>query len=207
MLLEKGRIWKENSKVKHFRTRFLWMVCVLIIVMGAVACEEEALEPEPETEPGSYTDLTQPDHVVQNMLQCYKDRNVERYLELLYDPDYLFCYQEKDVEPGGEECLTLLFDYDVTRRIFLAAKGTPEGSDPALDGLDLFLADGSWAPVDSIGGEPCNGCMFTKRLYTISVTIGETIYMFSDDIALGIKPVDDNGVTRYKILRAIDLEH
>jgi hypothetical protein len=206
-LLENDRTGKEKTRVINIKTRYLWMVCILTIVMGAVACEEEAVEPEPEPEPGPYADLTQPDHVIQNMLQCYTDRNPERYLELLYDPDYMFCFQEKDVEPGGEECLTLLFDYDITRRIFLAAKGTPEGSDPALDALDLYIGEGNWVEVETIGGEPCEGCMVTERYYTISVTIGQTIYTFSDDIAFGIKPVDDNGVTRYKILRAIDLEH
>ena len=132
---------------------------------------------------------------------------MERYLELLYDPDYLFYFQAGDVAPQDDEFLTLMLDYEVTRRMFLAAQGTPAGNDPLLDKLDLLLEEGTWVQVDMINGIQCEGCWVTERLYTITAIIDQATYTISDDLIICVKPVDDNGVTRYKILRAYDEEH
>ena len=190
--------------MKLLRKRSLWMVLFLFMVLGAAGCEEEVVEPTPE--PSPYADLTEPEHVIQNLLQCYKDRNSERYCELLMDPEYLFYLQARDVGQGEEPFWNLQQDYDATRRMFLAAIGAPENQDPLIDRLELTIGGGTWTDVDSIGDEPCLDCQYTERIYTITAVIGETTYLGEDQIiALYVEPVEDKGITVFKIRRWYDL--
>jgi len=184
---------------------FLVFAVLLIVAMPAlVGCRDDnPVTPKKST--SSYADLTEPEHVIENLLQSYEDRNYERFCELLKDPEYLFFLQPRDVYPVGDEYWTLAEDCDITRRMFLAAMGAPEGSDPKVDRLELIITDGAWTDIDSIGSEECTGCKRTERIYDITLVIGETTYLGNDIIGVYVQPVDDGGVTRYKIRRIYDL--
>jgi len=189
-------------------TLFVAFAALLIVAMLAgVGCTDDSpIAPKNGSEPGPYAPLTDPEHVIQNLIQSYKDRDAERFRELLKDPEYRFYLQDRDVRPGDEKFLTLEEDYDVTKRMFLSAMGTPEGSDPKIDWLELHIWGGStWSPIDSIGDEACTGCLYTERIYDITVIIGDTSYLGSDIVGLYVQPVDDGGVIKYKIRRVYDL--
>jgi hypothetical protein len=185
---------------------FLVFAVLFIAAMSALAgCRDDDPVTPKKTGPDPYADLTEPEHVIENLLQSYEDRNYERFCELLKDPEYLFFLQPRDVCHGCEAYLNLEEDCDITRRMFLAAMGTPEGNDPKVDRLELAITDGIWTDIDSIGDEACTDCQQTERIYDITLVIGETTYLGNDIISLIVQPVEEQGKMIYKIRRAYDL--
>lgn len=183
---------------------------VLLVFFGFSILAGCILNPEEKDDPpitnNPWPSLKTAEGVVLTLVRCYTDLNAERYLEILIDPDYLFYLQPRDVGQGEEPFWNLQQDYDATRRMFLAAIGAPENQDPLIDRLELTIGGGTWTDVDSIGDEPCLDCQYTERIYTITAVIGETTYLGEDQIiALYVEPVEDKGITVFKIRRWYDL--
>ena len=191
----------KNTRLKTSIT-FL-VIFGFAIMAGCILNPKEKDDPPPNNNP--WPSLANPEGIVQTLERCYKDRNAEKYREILLDPKYLFYLQERDVQGGEEEFWNLEEDYDSVRRMFLAAIGAPDGNDPLLNRLDLTIEGGTWTDVDSIGDEACVDCRYTERIYDVTAVIGETTYLAHDVIALYVQPVEEQGMTIYKIRRAYDL--
>ena len=191
-------------KSTRLKTAITLLVIIGFSIMAGCILNPEKKDDNPINN-NPWPSLATAEGVVETLVRCYKERNAERYKDILLDPDYLFYLQERDVGAGEEDFWNLEVDYDATRRMFIAAIGTPEGNDPLLDALTLDILDGTWTDVDSIGDEPCVDCQYTERIYDISAVVGETTYLGNDIIALYVEPVDEMGKTVFKIRRWYDL--
>jgi hypothetical protein len=185
------------------------LITFVILVLTAGCSDDPSGPKRDRTQP--WPDLSEPEDVIETLLRAYEERNAERYHGILRDPDYLFYFQERDVWPGADSCLTLEEDYDATRRMFLAAMGTPEDDDPMLVALELVIVGAeSWTAVDSIGSGECRDCLTTLREYDIKAVAlyptGETTYLGNGLVLFYVQPDTVGGEVRYRIKRLYDID-
>jgi hypothetical protein len=182
------------------------MVLAAVGFAGCILSPTEEVPKKPSS--STYSDLTDKDGVVQNLLQSYKDHNIDRYNQLLHTA-YLWYNQNADVLKGAPEFNTRDQDIAMTHNLFLAADHS-SSIDPSkqVDRLDLSLATGSWMPVDSLEGQPCQDCWQTTREYyiTVEMTGGTTTYIGNDLVTLYVVPVTKEGVKHYYLRRADDIK-
>jgi hypothetical protein len=196
-----------SSKIKASIS--LLVLCGMVATFGCILNPKS--DPEPPPPPPPWPDRTEPEHVVQILVRAYVERNFEKFNEILVDPEYLFFLQETDVQQGEEKFWTREEDYDATRNMFLAALGTPAEDDPELVTLELTIEGAEvWTAVDSIGDEPCEGCLETQRNYDIKAIAvyptGETTYLGNDVVLFYVQPAMEGSVLKYKLKRMYDLD-
>jgi hypothetical protein len=162
----------------------------------------------PEAPAGALTPLTGKEGVISSLVRAYITADITLYDALLHE-DYTFHLQASDVASGQPEFWTREHDIQVTRNMFLAAKGRYL-KDPAknLDKLTLELGPGEWSPVDCLGDRPCVDCWVTTRAYRVTIMFsgGRGGYVANDLAEIVIVPVKERGQKTYKIWRLTDIQ-
>jgi hypothetical protein len=177
----------------------LLLVSALFFSSG---CLNDPETPPKPSEESKYGDLTEKEHTIENLVQSYADRNIERYAELLC-ADYLWFMQPRDVQPGGQDFYAREEDITMTRNMFLAAMGQYT---PAIDKLELAIDAGDWYSVSTIGDKDCEDgeCWATERDYHITVQVGETTYIANELVMIQI--ARDSATGKFCIMRIYDIE-
>ena len=193
-------------------TLLLAMAIMLSYSLGCILSPEEEIRPDPNPVE-DYKDLTAPQNLIDNLVLCYKNKDAVKYEELLlstddgdYGREYYWFFQEGDVTTLGEESIPRDIDAQRTRYMFAAANQSPEKQEhPIIDKLQLEIYDGTWTSADSLWGEPCEDCWYTKRQYYISILIGEDTIYGDDFVQFYVVPVQEGEVTTYRIALALDV--
>jgi hypothetical protein len=173
-----------------------------------------------EEDSGGFADLTEPEHVIQNIVRSYETLNIEEYTRLLlsaedekpgggaYPSAYLWYNQEEDAEAlEGEVFITRAEDKSRTNNIFLAAMGTPASAGHlTIDRLTLAISGGGvWSEIPEVFSEPCSGCWMTVRPYEVWLYFGDDRIHSYDNVEFIIVPVMDGDTKIYKIAVAMDI--
>ncbi len=191
----------RGLKMKHAFALF-----VVLTAIGFVGCilspTEEPPKPHPST---NYKDLTNKEDVVTNLVQSYKDHNIDRFTELLH-PDYLWYNQDADVANGAKEFNTRDEDIAMTHNLFLAADHHNPNPDKQVDRLDLSITSAPWTQITELEGNPCEDCWQSTREYyiTVELTGGTTTLIGNDLVNLTVVPITKDGTKHYYLRRADD---
>ena len=165
------------------RFKTIMMVCCLAVL--ATSCSDDETTPT-NVQTSKYQNLTQRDHVLENLERAYNDRNINEYDKVL-DDNFLFFFSLDDVNdpdnpaPSQWDRLT---DTASARNMFNPNWDGGNGRDPIVSiTLTLQYLPDSWTPVipeDQVRypGETWYG----KQVgYTLFVqTAGETDYLSED---------------------------
>lgn len=187
-------------KLHKFLQVFLAAASVLLIAIpGCITDPKESpiRKDRSESSAYEYCDLREKEDVITNLLLSYKDLNIDRFAELLH-PDYIFVLQPGDIK-GNKDHYTREEDIRITEKMFCARMGE---CSPKIRRLELNISEGtegSWHAAEEIDGKPCPGCWLTERNYRISVDLGFRTYHGDDMVLIYVAPVEEEGVTRYKI--------
>jgi hypothetical protein len=203
---EYANIPQGGKRMFGNRIKFAFLALAAFALIAYSGCilspDEEAPTPQPKP---TYKPLTDKENLIYNLVQCYKEHNIDRFDELLH-ADYIW-YNQEGSDPQYYERAE---DYSHTQRMFWAADNSSKiDSKLWLDRLELNIDQkaATWTQVDDIAGVPCTDCWETQRAYYITaVTSGGTTTYIGDEnvrfIAIG---VDQNGTKIYKILYAYDI--
>jgi hypothetical protein len=195
----------------------MWIsVATLIYSFGCILSPEEESAP-PINDPIKFEDLTEKEHVINNLVNSYKALDDSEYRRLLlrledekpngggsYSSQYYWFNQPED---ESELNVDLEEDANRTKNIFYAAKGTPVDPEKhqIIDRLTLTITDGVWTPVDSLFGGECDDCWKTRREYDINLNMGEDQIYGLDDVEFYIVPVQEGDKRTYRIAVAHDI--
>jgi len=187
------------------RLKLAFLALAVFAMIGYSGCILSPDEEQPDIPSvPTYKPLTDKENLIYNLVQCYKEHNINRYEELL-DPDFIWYNQVGSVPEFSERTQ----DVYLTSRMFLAAEGKHPNPDVQIDKLTLWLDQTvpNWTQVQKIGDVPCADCWETTRAYTITAVMdGGDKTLLGDDIikflAIG---VDQNGTKIYRFLRADDI--
>jgi hypothetical protein len=138
----------------------------LLLISALIAAPSCIFSPEttdpPEKPKVVWPDLTNRDDVAKTIVLCYENpQNNEsetRYEGVLHS-EYFFAYDPDDVEPGGDQIMTLSDDILSTKWLF-------------ANHVDLYLeinpADGgTWEQITELDGKPCENCWQGRRDYQV----------------------------------------
>jgi len=184
------------------RVKYAFLALAIFALIGYSGCilspDEETPEPEPKP---TYKPLTEKENIIYNLMQCYKEHNIDRYEELLH-PDFVW-YNQDDTSNDRTQ------DIYLTERMFLAAES--KHPDPALwlDLLELKIYPGQWYQIYKVEEADCDDCWETTRTYEITARIngGAVTYIGYDDVRFILEGVDkDDGQKIYQIRRADDMK-
>ncbi len=176
-------------------------------------CGDDGSPVTPEEDMAEFKALTTPENLIYNLVLSYADLNIIEYSRLLlntddgdYGKEYYWYFQEEDAISLGEEYLDREADITRTGNMFLAAMGIPSKPEhPVIDKLQLEIYDGIWISADSLWGEPCEDCWYTKRAYYIRIDIGDDTIIGDDYVEFYDVPVQEGDVTTYRIAFAMDV--
>ena len=76
------------------------LASLLLSVFSCLDPDEKKPNPPPPAPPPIYQDLTQKDHVLNNLWLAYNKRNYTRYAELLDDPHFTYFFSDEDFASG-----------------------------------------------------------------------------------------------------------
>ena len=85
------------------RTDEFWclIAAVFLVLSGLTCSESDPEEPGPPPPPPTgYQNLTQKDHVLNNLELAYNERSFTRYAELLDDPNFVYFFSDEDYAVG-----------------------------------------------------------------------------------------------------------
>ena len=121
--------------MEHFIRRSL--ISLLVAVPIGIACEDDPVRPPDDTATPKFENLSQRNHVLNNLELDYNLRNFSRYDQLL-DTDFTFYFDEADV--GGEIPAQWgrVEDLDVTSRLFDTNQSDP--SYPRCKHIEMDIA-------------------------------------------------------------------
>jgi len=188
--------------------KYISRVVIAAILLSTILYFGCILDPKPDkTPPGTTTEnfkpLTKPENVIFNLVLSYERADFVHYSELL-DNYYIWKNQDRYINEGHEAFYTKEQDEQMVKHMFMATNGQ---YDPPIDNLSLSIKAGTWiAYNDTINGQPCEDCWETERVYEIYVTMGEKTLHGYDNIKFIVVPVMEDGIKKYKIIRAFDLE-
>jgi len=180
-------------------------VFALVVYSGCILSpDEEAPPPVPKP---TYKSLTDKENIIYNLVQCYKEHNKDRFIELLHD-EYI-CYNQ----PGGEtpEYYDRTTDIAQTGQLFDMADNS-SNIDPQwwLEKLELTIVQqgGYWEQIYAIGEIPCDDCWETTREYSILARLngGETTWVGNDLVKFIAIGVVKNNQKIYQLRRADDIK-
>ena len=190
----------KNSRIKTALT--IVLMVVVCSMLGCIFGPEKDRKSRTEPPEPEFKDLTEKEHVIENLVLSYQYLDIEHYAELLHE-DYIWYNQ-----PGSDpEFLSRDQDIDATKGIFDSKKYVHPDENKRILRLQLEIWDGSWSAIDSIEGEPCSDCWYTRRVYDITLDIasGTTIHGH-DYVDLYIVGVEGDSKRKYQIIRAFDVE-
>ena len=186
-----------------------------LIALLVIGCSDSSPS-KPEEEELYFGDLTEREDIIRNLVLSYREKDIAEYSRLLlraedtfggstYPNEYYWYHQPYEIMI--EDYLTREEDIGCTGNIFLAAQGTPAKPEhPVIERLVLQLTDGTFSPVDSLFGEPCEDCWSTEREYYLRLELGGDMTINSSyHLLLYIVPVDGEGTKIYKVAQANDV--
>jgi hypothetical protein len=108
------------------------------------SCILDPKETKKEQKPGptrNYQDLTERDHVLNNLELCYNEQNINEYARLLDDPNFTYYFSETDFADGKTpELWDRTEDFkSVTYNLTLVAEATPENITFLAQGLKALF--------------------------------------------------------------------
>jgi len=191
------------------KTKRVFSLLIAIAVIGSAGC---ILSPDEDVPPDDpvvvYKDLKNKEDVPYNLVQCYKEHNLNRYMELLHE-QYTWHNQELDVLNNGLKEFNTRDEEITTHEKFFRAAKHQYTEDPLknIDRLDLVIEDAGWTQIYTFEEAPCEDCWETTRIYTITVEFqgGQSILVGNDLLRLTVVGVEKDGTTYYKLRRADDL--
>jgi hypothetical protein len=153
-------------------------VCALVLSGGQVPNSRS--EPTKDT---TYVDLTDKEHCVQNLVTSFERRDINGYDAILH-PDFEFVLvrgdrYDREHELGG---VKVVFN--------------------TVSGITMNIGDGEWARIEETNGAKCAGCWETIRMLNYTVVPKDKERKpetYHRKIRLVVAPIDDAGVTRYKL--------
>jgi hypothetical protein len=160
-------------------------VCALVLSGGQVPNSRS--EPVKDT---SYGDLTDKEHCLQNLVISFERRDINGYDAILH-PDFEFVLVRGD-------------RYDREHEL-MGTKATFN----AVSGITMDIGDGEWARIEETNGAKCAGCWETIRILDYTVVTKDKERepeTYHCKIRLVAAPIDDAGVTRYKLRVWQDLQ-
>ena len=194
----------SGLKMKH-----VFVLFMVLAVVGFVGCilNPDVVAPKPHPI-SNYKDLTHKEDVVANLVQSYKDHNIEPLKELLH-LEYIWYNQAADVQNGAPEFNTRDQDIAMNTRMFLAVNHD-SSVDPAkwVDRLDLSITSAPWTQITVLEGNPCEDCWQSTREYYITLEFagGTTTLLGNDLVTFTVVPVTKDGIKHYYLRRADDLK-
>jgi hypothetical protein len=188
------------------KIKFAFMTLAVFALVGYSGCILSPDEEVPQKPPvATYKSLTDKENIIYNLMQCYKEHNKDRFIELLHE-DYVWYNQVG----SSVEYLTRTQDIDQTNKMFDAAEGNYPNPDLWIDKLELSIVQQGmyWTPISDIEGVPCNDCWETTRDYYITAVVngGNLTYIGNDLIKFIAIGVDKNGQRIYQLRRADDMK-
>jgi len=190
------------------KLKYVCYVLMVFSMVGVAGCilTPEVVPPEEKPKP-TYKDLTHVEDVVTNLVQCYKEHNINRYKELLHD-QYEWHNQDLDVQGGMDEFNTRDEEITTHTKFFQAAEHQYPVPSMNIDRLELNIAYAPWIQIVEFEGEPCADCWETQRLYDITVEFagGTSTLMGNDNVKLTVVPIQKDGTTYYRLRRADDMK-
>jgi hypothetical protein len=188
------------------RMKYAFLALAVFALIGYSGCilspDEEV--PLPEVKP-SYKPLTDKENIIYNLMQCYKEHNIDRYDELLH-PDFVWYNQPGSIPEFNDRPQ----DVYLTGRMFLAAENKHPKPEVWLDKLELTIVQQGqyWTKIDSLEAAPCDDCWETTRDYYITAVTsgGKMTYIGNDLVQFIAKGVDLNGQRIYQLRRADDMK-
>jgi hypothetical protein len=178
-------------------------VIAMFVFSGCILSPNEEVPP-PQSKP-TYKALTDKENIIYNLVQCYKDRNKDRFVELLHD-DYIW-YNQVGETP---EYLDRTQDITQTGKLFDAVENQPNIKPELwLELLDLWIdPQGYWLQIYDVEEVPCSDCWETTRHYTITARAngGTTTWVGDDLVKFLAMGVDRNGQRIYLLRRADDIK-
>ena len=84
-------------------SRELAVVCLVLalgILLGISCSDDPVRTKKPVPTKKTYQDLTQRDHVLNNLELCYNEQNIDEYERLLDDPNFIYYFSETDFAEG-----------------------------------------------------------------------------------------------------------
>ena len=190
------------------KMKYVFCVLIAFAVIGFAGCILTPTEVPPKDKPVPvYRDLKNKDDVPYNFVQCYKEHNLNRYMELLHD-QYEWHNQDLDVQGGMKEFNTRDEEITTHRNLFLAAEHQYPDPLKNIDKLDLAIQNAPWIQITEFEGNPCEDCWQTTREYFITVEFagGTSILMGNDLVTLTVVGVPKDGTTYYRLRRADDIK-
>ena len=195
------------SAIKMKYVLYVLMVFSMVGVAGCILTPE-VVPPEEKPKP-TYKDLTHVEDVVTNLVQCYKEHNINRYKELLHD-QYEWHNQDLDVQSGAVEKEFNTRDEEIATHTKFFQAAEHQYPDPLknIDRLELNIADAPWIQIIEFENEPCEDCWTTTRIYDITVEFagGASTLMGNDLVLLTVVPIKKNETTYYRLRRADDIK-
>ncbi len=176
------------------------LVVIICSMLGCIFGPDK--DRKSRTEPPTYRDLSEKEDVIHNLLLSYQDLDIEHYRELLHE-DYIW-YMQEGIDP---EFLSRDQDIDATNGIFNSKKFGHPDENRSIERLQLEIWDGSWSAIDSLEGQPCDDCWYTRWVYDIRLDVksGATIHGH-DYVDFYIVGIEEEGKKKYQIIRADDIE-
>ena len=178
-------------------------------IVFVAGCDGFDFDPEPPfipSPPPQFKPLSEKENLVFNLVLSYNRADITHYEELLH-PDYTWYFQSADQARGLPVFWTREQDLNATKNMFLGARGQYADTAMFLDKLSLDITSGSWVPIDSIGGAPCNDCWMTARQYSLTCMLsgGSDGFAGYDLVQIIVMPVGDGAQKVYKIRRMQDI--
>jgi hypothetical protein len=188
------------------KIKFAFMTLAVFALIGYSGCILSPNEEVPVKPPvATYKSLTDKENLIYNLMQCYKEHNKNRFIELLHT-DYVW-YNQAGSNP---EYLTRTQDIDQTSKMFDAAEGNYPNPDLWIDKLELSIVQQGvyWTPLTEIEGVPCTDCWETTRDYYITAVVngGNLTYIGNDLVKFIAIGVDKDGQRIYQLRRADDIK-
>jgi hypothetical protein len=182
----------------------LALISFLVFAAGCLLNPDDNKTPAKTT--AQFKSLADKENVIFNLALSYQQADITHYEELLH-PNYTWYFQSADLLRGLPVFWTREQDLDATTNIFRSARGQNANPMMNLDRIALEITAGSWAPVDSVGGAPCNDCWTTTREYSLSCMTSGGLNGFTgnDMVQFVVVPVGDGGQKVYKIWQMRDL--
>jgi hypothetical protein len=184
------------------RMKCAFLLCAVFSLIGYSGCilspDEEVPQPQPKP---TYKPLTDKENLIYNLVQSYKEHNIDRYAELLDSPEYY--WHNQDGTSYGRTA-----EIAQTGKLFAAADNSYSDQKLWIEKLELTIYDGTWNQIFLVDGADCSDCWETTRDYYISarMTGGTLTYIGNDKATFIVIGVDKGGQRIYQLRHIYDVK-
>ncbi len=176
------------------------MILLLAFCLVLPACSEDRVVGNKSSD--TWPDRTEMEDCVDIILMSYEQKNIEKYCEVLLEPDnsaekwpegYIWYNQPRDTVEYGAS-----YDYE-------------EDSLATLGIFDMYYSgtlniyEGSWEKINSFKGQSCENCWESIRNYYLDMGFRDGQHYVGDFIVHFIIGPDREDQNKYIIYQASDL--